>query len=343
MRYRTFGRSGLRVSELVLGAMTFGHDERWGGSWGTPPEQCRALVEAYAEAGGNVIDTANRYTGGHSEEIVGEAVAGERERFVLSTKYTVTNDGRDPNASGNHRKSLVRSLDQSLRRLRTDHVDILWVHIWDAGTPIEETVRALDDAVRAGKVLYVGISDTPAWVVARGNTLAELRGWTPFTGLQVPYSLAQREAERELLPMAAAFGMAVTAWSPLAGGLLTGKYLDGGTVDPSSRLAGSDISERDQAIAREVAAVAAELGVSSAQTAIAWTRAHSPDVHPIVAARTVGQLRDNLGAVDVVLPDAAVARLDAVSAIDAGFPTDMIAGTRGFVYGPVGELVDVPR
>lgn len=207
MRYRTFGRSGLRVSEVFLGTMTFGTD--WG--WGASVQECRKLLDAYAEAGGNVIDTANAYTEGSSERAVGELLGADRDRFVVATKYTVTGDGSDPNASGNHRKNLVLSLEQSLQRLRTDYIDLLWVHLWDRLTPVEEMMRALDDAVRAGKVLYVGISDTPAWVVSRANTLAALRGWSPFIGLQVPFSLVQREVERELLPMAADCELSVAA------------------------------------------------------------------------------------------------------------------------------------
>src|SRR5919202_4775932 len=185
MRYRTLGTSGLRVSELFLGAMTFGEQ----GGVGAPIEECRRILDAYAEAGGNVVDTAINYRGGASEEILGELLAGRRDRFVVATKYTVTRDGANPNAAGNHRKNLTLSLETSLRRLRTDYVDLYWVHMWDRHTPVEETMRALDDAVQAGKVLYVGISDAPAWVVARGNTLAEWHGWSPFVGLQVPYNL----------------------------------------------------------------------------------------------------------------------------------------------------------
>jgi len=216
MRYRTMGRSGLRVSDLFLGTMTFGED--WG--WGAPVDECRKLFSAYAEAGGNVIDTANKYTEGSSERIVGELIATDRDRFVVATKYTLADNDHDPNASGNHRKNLVRSLDASLDRLRTDRIDLLWVHIWDPSTPVEEMMRALDDVVRAGKVLYVGISDSPAWVVARANTLADWRGWTPFVGVQLPYSLLQRDGDRELLPMAEQLGVSVAALSPLGRGLL---------------------------------------------------------------------------------------------------------------------------
>jgi aryl-alcohol dehydrogenase-like predicted oxidoreductase len=347
MKYRTFGRSGLRVSDLFLGTMTFGED--WG--WGASLDGCRAIFTAYAEAGGNVIDTANRYTDGASERIVGELLGADRDRFVLATKYTVTLDGADPNAGGNHRKSLTRSLEQSLTRLRTDRIDLFWVHIWDPHTPIEETMRALDDVVRAGKVLYVGISDTPAWVVSRANMLAELRGWTPFAGLQVPYSLVQREVERDLLPMADTLGLSVAAWSPLAGGVLTGKFTrpagGGGSSGPAgsagsagaTRVDPAAIGERDLRIARELDAVADQLGVTSSQIAIAWTRASRPWVHPILGARRLDQLTDTLAAADLRLPDDAMKRLNEASGIELGFPHDFIASTRSFVYGPVGESV----
>lgn len=335
MRYRTLGRSGLRVSELFLGTMTFGED--WG--WGAPIEECRKLFTAYAEAGGNVIDTANRYTEGASERIVGELVAADRDRFVVATKYTLTNDGSDPNASGNHRKNLTRSLEQSLARLNTDRIDLLWVHIWDPATPIEEMMRALDDAVHAGKVLYIGISDTPAWVVARANTLAEWRGWTPFVGLQVPYSLLQRDIERELLPMAGELGLSVAAWSPLARGLLSGKFTRSAPSGPT-RIRPEDATEQELRVAREVDTVADELGASSSQVALAWTMARHPYLHPIVGARHVEQLVDNLAAADLTLPDEAVRHLDEISPIDLGFPTAFIKSMGRFVYGPVGSKVD---
>ncbi|MGH9030062.1 MAG: aldo/keto reductase [Acidimicrobiales bacterium] len=336
MRILTFGRSGLRVSHLFLGTMTFGTS--WG--WGAQPEECRKMFDAYAEAGGNVIDTANAYTEGESERIVGELLGAERDRFVVMTKYSVTLDGTDPNASGNHRKSLVRSLEQSLTRLRTDYVDLLWVHIWDPLTPIEETMRALDDVVRAGKVLYVGISDTPAWVISRANTLAEWHGWTPFVGLQLPYSLIQRHIERELFPMADVLGLSVAAWSPLAGGVLSGKFTRSVEEGPT-RVAhtGTAIDDRDLSIAREVDAVSDELGASSSQVALAWTMAHHPSLHPIVGARRIDQLLDNLAAADLDLPEEAVRRLDEVSAIERGFPLDMIDSSKDFVYGAVADRI----
>jgi aryl-alcohol dehydrogenase-like predicted oxidoreductase len=328
--------SGLRVSELVLGAMTFGEQ----GGVGAPMSECRRMLDLYAEAGGNMIDTAVNYRDGASEEFLGELLAGRRESFVLGTKYTVSRDRTDPNAAGNHRKNLRASLETSLRRLRTDYVDLYWVHMWDRHTPVEETMRALDDAVRAGKILYVGISDTPAWVVSRANTLAEWRGWTPFAGLQVPYNLLNRDIERELLPMAEAFGMSVASWGPLAGGILSGKFTRPGGPAGPSRVAPDSLGERDLAAARAVQEVADELGATASQVAIAWTRARSRAVHPILGARSVEQLKDNLGAVDLTLPAEAVQRLDAAVDFSAGFPTDFIDQTSPWVFGEASARVD---
>ncbi len=335
MRYRLFGQTGLRVSELFLGAMTFGEQ----GGVGAAPDVCRRMVDAYADAGGNVIDTAINYRGGASEEILGEVLSSRRDRFVLATKYTVSRDGTDPNAAGNHRKNLRLSLETSLRRLRTDHIDVYWVHLWDRHTPVEETMRALDDAVRAGKILYIGISDTPAWVVSRANTLAEWRGWTPFAGLQVPYNLLNRDIERELLPMAESYGMSVATWGPLASGILTGKFTRPGGTTTGTRVSADSVGERDHATARVVQEIADELGVSCSQVAIAWTRARTA-VHPIIGARTVEQLTDNLGAVEVKLPAEAVRRLEAATEFTAGFPSDFIAETGPWVFGEASARVD---
>ncbi|MEV4252347.1 aldo/keto reductase [Spirillospora sp. NPDC049652] len=337
MRYRLFGQTGLRVSELFLGAMTFGDPDGPGASL----DESRRVLDAYADAGGNFVDTAINYRNGASEEYLGELLAERRDRFVLATKYTVSRDGDDPNAAGNHRKNLRLSLETSLRRLRTDHIDVYWVHIWDRNTPVEETMRALDDAVREGKVLYVGISDAPSWVVARANTLAEWRGWTPFAGLQVPYSLLKRDIETELLPMAESFGMTVAAWSPLANGILSGKYNSGTAT--RTRLDPSQVSDHDLAVAKTVGEVADELGATSAQVALAWVRASSPAVHPIIGARTAEQLTDNLGVLDVTLEPEVVQRLNEVSGFKPGFPTDFIGGTQQFVYGKVSAQVDDRR
>jgi aryl-alcohol dehydrogenase-like predicted oxidoreductase len=342
----------LRVSELFLGAMTFGEQ----GGVGAPLDECRRMVDAYADAGGNVIDTAINYRGGASEEVLGELLQGRRDRFVLATKFGVSRDVKsisdapsgmsDPNAAGGHRKNLMHSLETSLRRLRTDYVDIYWLHLHDRHTPIDETMRALDDAVRAGKVLYVGVSDTPAWVIARAQVLAEWRGWTAFAGLQVPYSLVQRDIERELLPLAEAHGMTVAAWSPLAGGVLSGKFTrtgagsGGGVGGGATRRDPNSLSERELAAAHAVDAVADELGTTSSRVAIAWTRQRSPIVHPIVGARTVEQLADNLGVLDVVLPDDAMARLDAAAPVELGFPHDFIAEVRPWVFGEADGRTD---
>jgi aryl-alcohol dehydrogenase-like predicted oxidoreductase len=328
MRYRLFGASGLRVSELFLGAMTFGEQ----GGVGAPPQECARILDAYADAGGNVIDTAINYRGGASEEILGELLTGRRDQFVLSTKYTVSRNRDDPNAAGNHRKNLRLSLETSLRRLRTSYIDIYWVHMWDRHTPAEETMRALDDEVRAGKILYVGISDTPAWVIARASTLAEWHGWTAFTGLQAPYSLLRRDIERELLPMAEALGMTVAAWSPLADGILSGKFTRQ-AAEPGTRIDPAAISEQQRAVAATVAEIADDLGVTPAQVAIAWTRTRSPAVHPIIGARRLDQLLDNLGAAELELPAEVLTRLDAATGIDLGFPATFIRETSPWVFG----------
>ncbi len=329
MRYRRFGNTGLRVSELFLGAMTFGEQ----GGVGAPMEECRRIVDAYSDAGGNVVDTAINYRGGASEEFLGELLAGRRDRFVLATKYTVSRDREDPNGAGNHRKNLRLSLDTSLRRLRTDYLDIYWVHMWDPQTPIEETMRALDDEVRAGRILYVGVSDTPAWIVSQANTLAAWRGWTAFAGLQVPYSLLQRDIERELLPMAESFGMTVAAWSPLAGGILSGKYTREQEPEAGTRIDASSITEQQLMVATAVQSVASELGATPSQVAIGWARARSQNIHPIIGARRLDQLLDNIGAADIDLPAAAIAQLDEATAIDLGFPATFISETGPWVFG----------
>jgi aryl-alcohol dehydrogenase-like predicted oxidoreductase len=329
MRYKLFGASGLRVSELFLGAMTFGEQ----GGVGAPPQECRRILDAYADAGGNVIDTAINYRGGASEEILGELLDGRRDRFVLGTKYTVTRGRDDPNAAGSHRKNLRLSLETSLRRLRTDYIDIYWVHMWDRHTPAEETMRALDDQVRAGKILYLGISDTPAWLIAQANTLAAWHGWTAFTGLQAPCNLLQRDIERELLPMAEAMGITVAAWSPLADGILSGKFTAANTAEPGTRINPATLSDHQHDIAALVQDVADDIGATPAQVAIAWTKARSPAIHPIIGARRLDQLLDNLGAADLEIPAEALSRLDTATQPDLGFPADFIHETSPWVFG----------
>lgn len=336
MRYKLLGRSGLRVSELALGTMTFG--EEWG--WGASKEESARVFDAYVQAGGNFIDTANRYTEGTSEKLVGEFIRSDRERFVLGTKYTLQMRLGDPSFSGNHRKNMIQSLEASLKRLGTDFIDLFWLHAWDFMTPVDEVMRGLDDLVRQGMILYVGISDTPAWVVSQANMLADLRGWTPFAALQIQYSLVERSAERDLLPMARALDLAVTPWGILGSGVLSGKYV----ADPAvqGRAALSGVKDRPLAIAREVAAVAAEIGCTPSQAAIAWIRQQPGVIIPILGARTAAQLRDNLGALAVQLEPSHLERLDRATAIDLGIPHEFLArdGIRQLVYGGTYEQID---
>jgi aryl-alcohol dehydrogenase-like predicted oxidoreductase len=334
MRYTLLGNSGLRVSEVALGTMTFGTD--WG--WGAPAGESAKQFELFAEAGGTLIDTANKYTNGTAESILGDLLVTDRDHFVVGTKYSLNVRDGDLNAGGNHRKSLVQALEASLQRLRTDHVDILWLHAWDYLTPPEEVMRALDDQVRLGKVLYLGISDTPAWVAAQMQTLAADRGWSTFAGLQIEYSLVQREVERELIPMARGLGLGVLAWGPLGAGVLSGKYANPGVPAAERRLA--DVDPGRLAIARAVADIADGLGLSSSVVALAWLRAQG-SVIPILGARTGQQLADNLSCLDVNLPPEALARLDQASHITRGFPHDFLASA-DFIFGGMSGQLDLP-
>jgi len=341
MRYRLLGRSGLRVSELALGTMTFGPE--WG--WGASKEESRRMFDAYAEAGGNFIDTANRYTEGTSEKYVGEFIASDRDHWVIATKYTLWMRRDDPNFSGNHRKNMVQALDASLERLGTDYIDLYWVHAWDFTTPVAEVMRALDDMVRAGKVLHVGISDTPAWIVSRANTLADLRGWSPFVALQLRYSLIDRTAERELLPMARAMDLAVTPWSVLGAGTLTGKYSRGASPEEGRAKEGAATDERNLEIADVVVDIADEIACTPSQVAVSWVRQQDGVIVPLVGARNLVQLEDNLGALNVTLDEEHLARLDEVSRIEPGFPHDFLASEpiRDIVYGGTFDQIDNHR
>lgn len=346
MKYKLLGKSGLRVSELCLGTMTFGED--WG--WGASKDESQKIFDTFVEAGGNFIDTANGYTDGSSEKIVGELIAKDRERFVLATKYSfplrMGEHKGDPNGSGNHRKNLMQSLEGSLKRLNTDYIDLFWLHAWDFTTPIEEVMRSLDDMVLQGKILYIGISDTPAWIVSQANTIAQYQGWTQFVALQVEYSLIQRTPERELLPMAKALDLAVTPWSPLGGGVLTGKYnkpLQPG--EEQGRLANAalgNISERSLAIAEVVGQVAAEVGCTSSQVALAWLRAQSGVIIPIIGSRKLTQLQDNLASVDITLSLEHLQRLNAASQIELGFPHDFLQNDaiRDRLFGGTFSIID---
>lgn len=337
--YRLLGRSGLRVSPMSLGAMTFG--DAWG--WGADETTARRIFDVYLDAGGNMVDTANAYTDGQSEEYLGRFLTGRRDRVVVSTKYSATRDPADPNAGGTHRKSLTASVNTSLRRLGCDHLDLLYVHAWDGLTGAEEIIRALDDLVRAGKVLYVGISDAPAWEISRMQTIADLRGWSPLVALQVEYNLIERTTERDLLPMAQELGLGVVPWGPLGGGVLTGKYSRDDLGGPGAERPGG--TRRDYALANRlltprgldiagvVAQIADESGATPAQVALRWTLEHPAVVSPLIGARTVEQLQQNISALDVTFDADQLARLDAVSAIELGFPHEFL--TRPMVHGVV--------
>jgi aryl-alcohol dehydrogenase-like predicted oxidoreductase len=319
MHYRLLGNSGLKVSELALGAMTFGTET----GIGVDKEESRRVYDRFRDAGGNFIDTANVYAGGTSEKFLGEFMANERERLVLATKYTGPTRSRDVNAAGNSRKNMMDSVHDSLKRLNTEYIDLYWVHARDYLTPIDEVMRGLDDLVRAGKVLYIGVSDTPAWVVSQANTMAELRGWSRFIGLQIRYSLVDRTVERELLPMARALDLAVTPWGVVGSGVLTGKYnRDAGAEGRARRR--EMVTDRSLKIAAEVIAIAEEVGATPSQVAIAWVRQGEGNIIPLVGARTLDQLEDNLGCLELTLSDDHKERLDEVSAITPGFPHDML-------------------
>jgi aryl-alcohol dehydrogenase-like predicted oxidoreductase len=347
MRYRLLGGTGLRVSELCLGAMTFGQQR---GSWGAPASESRAIFDRFVGAGGNFIDTANMYQAGESETLLGELLEDRRHEVVLATKYSLGARPNDLNSGGNHRKSLVQALEGSLKRLRTDYVDLYWMHVWDSLTPIEEVLRALDDVVRAGKVLYIGLSDTPAWVVARGQAIAELRGWSGLAATQVPYSLIERTIEREILPMAAGLNLAVLAWGSLGNGLLSGKYsgwqgapkenTSGRLNDPGYPVHG--YTSRAGKIAQAVVEIAQEADATPAQIALAWVRSRSSLIIPIIGARTIHQLEDNIACLDIHLSPEQSKRLDEVSAIELGFPTDFYPAVEQTLFGKMRDLLD-PR
>jgi len=322
--------------------MTFGDD--WG--WGAAKDEARRVYETFREAGGNFIDTANMYTNGTSESFLGEFLEGHRQSVVMATKYTNSAPGTDPNAAGNHRKSMMQAVEASLKRLRTDYIDLYWVHIWDRITPVEEVMRGLDDLVRAGKILYVGISDAPAWWIAQANTLASLRGWSPFIGLQIEYNLIERTVERELIPMAKALNVGVTAWSPLAGGVLTGKYHGHGSSEPG-RMSNDmlkDFMPEQQRTERIIAAVknvSDATGRSMAQVALAWLRYRPLPVIPIIGARKLSQFQDNLASFDLTLSADQLKTLDEASRIELGFPHDLYAKemVRAICYGGMGDQI----
>jgi aryl-alcohol dehydrogenase-like predicted oxidoreductase len=318
--YITLGRSGLRVSPYCLGTMTFGEDHGWGAS----VADSEVMLSTYLEAGGNFIDTANIYTGGHSEKIIGDyltARPGLRDRTVLATKFYANLQPGDPNGGGTGRKALLDQLHHSLRRLQTDYIDIYWIHNWDRRTPVEETLRTLDDLVSDGVIRYVGFSDLPAWVAAQAQTLATLRGWAPAIALQVEYSLLQRTVEGELVPMAQELGMGVMPWSPLHNGHLTGKYrrgVDGGAGGRGGIVPGPTPAQFDVIEALE--GVASEAGTSMAAAALAWVRARPGVASTLIGATSMTQLEMNLASLAVELSPEQIAVLDAASVPELNFP-----------------------
>jgi aryl-alcohol dehydrogenase-like predicted oxidoreductase len=337
MRYKLLGKSGLRVSELCLGTMTFGED--WG--WGASKEESRKMFEAFAEAGGNFIDTSVNYTNGTSETFLGEFIHSERDHFVIATKYTLTrSDQTDPNQGGNHRKNMRRSVQRSLKHLQSEYIDLLYLHAWDFFTPVEEVLRGLDDLVRQGLVNYIAISDTPAWIVAEANARAELRGWSRFVGLQAPYSLRNRSIERAELPMAKHWDMAVMPFGLVGGGVLTGKYLV--KDDTPRRYEIDELPEATVALIKVVQAVAEETGRTASQVAINWVRQQQEraQIIPILGVRTLAQLKDNLACLEWQLTREQLQRLAEASKISLDFPLGWLEGAREYIYGKTFEQID---
>lgn len=328
MHYKILGKSGLKVAELCLGIMTFG--EQWG--WSTSTPEAKKILDTYLEAGGNFIDTANMYTGGTSERYLGDFLKSNRDDVVLSTQYTQEkHDAAPDSTTGYNRKNMIQTLEASLKRLDTDYIDIYWVHAQDKITSLEEMMRGFDDLVRSGKVLHIGISDTPAWIISKADTLAQLWGWTSISAIQVEYSLAERNAEQDLLPMAAALNIAVAARSPLAGGLLTGKYTRGKQPDINRQMDKTpphERSERSLAIAREVDTIADELARPSCQVALNWLLRRGSAI-PILGVRTADQLNEHLGCLEFRLSQSQMDRLEKISAIDKGYPHNVLDYNRG--------------
>ncbi len=330
--YVTLGRSGLRVSPFALGAMTFGQDPPGSGS---SVEESERILDTYLDLGGNVVDTANFYTNGHSEAILGDYFAarpGRRDHVVLASKFFTNMFPGDPNAGGAGRGAIVAQLDATLRRMRTDYLDLYWLHNWDRSTPIEETMRALDDLVRTGKVRYIGFSNVPAWVTAQAQTIATLRGWTPLIALQVEYSLLARTVEGELSPLALDQGLALVPWSPLRNGFLSGKYRRGAAVGDSARAGHlADPSEHDYDVIEAVVAIAEELATTPAAVALAWLRTRPGTVVPIVGARRLSHLTDNLAGLDVTLRPHDLQVLDDMTAPSLDYPAPMHGALRAML------------
>ncbi len=323
--YITLGHSGLRVSPFCLGAMTFGEDLGWGSS----AEESQQIIDRFIERGGNFIDTANFYTKSHSEKIIGDHVgrhSARRERLVIATKFSGNLYPGDPNGGGSGRKSIIAACENSLRRLQTDYIDLYWLHNWDVHTPIEETMAALEDLVRAGKVRYLGVSDTPAWKIAQANVLAQFRGWSAFIGLQIEYSLLERTVEQELVPMARELGLGITPWSPLKSGVLSGKYTRqnaGQLKSDRGFIADTYLNDKTYAILDELGSIAKTHDSTIARIALAWVQAQPGVTSTIIGARRLAQLEDNLKALEIKLSAEELGRLDALTKPKLGFPQSM--------------------
>ena len=345
MRYKLFGHTGLKVSELSLGVMTFG--ESWG--WGSNKRDSKAIFDTYVDAGGNFFDTADLYTDGDSERWLGEFCAGERQRYVIASKYSAALNSTHPTACGNSRKHMVQALEGSLKRLNTDYVDIYWLHCWDFLTPVDEVMRGLDDLISAGKILYIGISNTPAWTVAKANTLAQLNGWHRFAGLQLKYNLLTRDIEAEYMPLAADFDLSICAWSPLASGVLSGKYqwqdISATTDSERVKLMAGKVPANSRAVVETISAVAAECSASVAQVALAWMRQQNARVIPLLGARTVAQLKDNMACLQVRLSDRQMQRLNTASGYNKPFPQHFLesADQQARTYGGFIQHIDNHR
>jgi aryl-alcohol dehydrogenase-like predicted oxidoreductase len=348
--YVTLGRSGLRVSPLCLGAMTFGEDLGWGSS----VEESQQIMDRYLELGGNFIDTANFYTKSHSEKIIGDHIGrhpARRDRLVIATKFSGNLYPGDPNGGGSGRKSIISACENSLRRLQTDYIDLYWLHNWDVNTPIDETMAALDDLVRAGKVRYLGVSDTPAWKIAEANVTARFRGWSAFIGLQIEYSLLERSVEQELMPMARELGLGVTPWSPLKSGALSGKYTranHGEARRDRAAFLEPHLNEKTYALVDELAAIAQARDTTVARVALAWLEAQPGVTSTIIGARRIAQLEDNIKSLDVRLSPDELGRLELLTKPSFGFPQSMApifpsihnGGTSvNGVYGPASSFV----
>ena len=317
----TLGRSGLRVSPFCLGTMTFGQD------FPASAEESQAILAHYLAQGGNFINTANGYTHGHSENIIGDFFheGKGRDRVVIATKFFMNLFGGDPNGGGGGRKAIVSQCEESLRRLQTDYIDLYYLHNWDRFTPIEETMRALDDLVKAGKVHYIGISDAPAWKVAQAQVMAQFRDWNPVIALQIEYSLMERTVEGELVPMAEELGLGVLPWGPLKGGRLTGKYTRAnGAKLQGLRARGGDFTEKQYDIIEVAGKVAEECEASLSSVALAWLKSRPGVSSTIIGASTVAQLKANLGALDLKLMSEQIERLDAASKPVLNFPADLL-------------------